>query len=111
VRDERVLTLVDALGRMTIEPARRLEARVPEMHDRGRIRAGAFADITMFDPASVSDRSTYADAAVPSAGIQHVIVNGVPVVRDGAPADRAELQGVRVVIGTSMPGRPIRASR
>jgi dihydroorotase len=111
VREQKVLPLTDALRRMTIEPARRLESRVPEMRDRGRIRTGAYADITIFDPTTVIDRSTYTNAAVPSDGIVHVIVNGVPVVRDGAIADRGELQGVRVLVGPPMPGRPIRARR
>jgi hypothetical protein len=57
----------------------------------------------------VIDRSSYTNAAAFSEGIEHVIVNGVPVVRHGAFDDRGELQGVRVVIGTRMPGRPIRA--
>ena len=111
VREEKLLTQNDALRRMTIEPARRLEARVPEMRERGRIRAGAFADITAFDPATVIDQSTYVNAAAYSRGIRQVIVNGVPVVRDGEFADRATLQGVTVVVGNSMPGRPIRAPR
>jgi hypothetical protein len=111
VREQKVLSLTDALRRMTIEPARRLEPRMPEMRDRGRIRTGAYADITIFDPAAIIDRSTYTNAAVPSEGIVHVIVNGVPVVRDGSIADRGELQGVRVLVGPPMPGRPIRAGR
>lgn len=111
VREEKLLTLNDALRRMTIEPARRLERRVPELRDRGRIRVGAFADITIFDPATVIDRSTYVNAAAYSAGIMHVIVNGVPVVRGGEFADRATLQGQSVVVGSTMPGRPIRAPR
>jgi dihydroorotase len=111
VRDQKVLTLQDALRRMTIEPARRLEARVPEMRDRGRLRAGAFADITIFDPAKVADRSSYGNAAVYSEGIVHVIVNGIPIVRDGQLHETADLQGQRVVIGQRSPGRPIRAPR
>jgi dihydroorotase len=111
VREERLLTLQDALRRMTIEPARRLESRVPGMRDRGRVRVGAFADLTVFDPARVIDRSTYADAAAYSAGIAHVVVNGVPVVRGGEFDDTATLQGQRVALGTRMPGRPIRAPR
>ena len=99
------------LRRMTIEPARRLETRVPEMRDRGRIRTGAFADITVFDPAAVLDRSTYADAAQYSTGIRFVLVNGVPVVRDGDFATRAMMYGQSVVVGLRMPGRPIRAPR
>jgi N-acyl-D-aspartate/D-glutamate deacylase len=111
VRDERVLPLGDAIRRMTLAPAQRLEGRVPEMRDRGRLRAGAFADVTIFDAAAVIDRSTYTDAAVPSAGIVHVIVNGVPVVRNGAIDDRGLLQGQRVLLGPPVPGRPIRAPR
>jgi dihydroorotase len=111
VREQKILTLQDALRRMTIEPARRLERRVPEMRDRGRLRAGAFADITVFDPATVTDRSTYTNAAAYSDGIVHVIVNGVSVVRSGQFYDTAQLQGQQVVIGARAPGRPIRAPR
>lgn len=111
VRVDRVLTLHEALRRMTIEPARRLQSRVPEMRDRGRIRVGAFADITVFDPATVIDKSTYVDASQYSQGIIHVLVNGLPVVRGGDFETRAQLQGQRIVIGTAVPGRPVRAPR
>ena len=109
VREQKVLTLQDALRRMTIEPARRLQDRVPDMRDRGRLRVNAYADITVFDPATVKDQSTYVDAAEYSRGISHVIVNGTPVVRDGDFVTHALLQGQRVVVGSSMPGRPVRA--
>jgi N-acyl-D-aspartate/D-glutamate deacylase len=111
VRERQIVTLHDALRRMTIDPARRLQARVPEMRDRGRLRAGAFADITVFDPATVRDRSTYTNAAEYSQGIQYVLVNGVPIVRDGEFDQAAPLQGQRVLIGIRSPGRPIRAPR
>lgn len=109
VRDEKVLTLTDALRRMTLAPARRLESRVPEMRDRGRLRVGAFADVTVFDPVTVIDTSTYTNAASFSTGIVHVLVNGVPVVRGGEIDDRTVLFGQRVPVGVRMPGRPIRA--
>jgi hypothetical protein len=111
VRDESLLSLQDALRRMTIEPARRLERRVPEMRDRGRLRAGAFADITVFDAAQVGDRSTYTEPHRYTEGILYVVVNGVPVVHGGTLRDRAELQGRAVLIGAPSPGRPIRAPR
>jgi len=111
VRDEGVVTLTDAVRRITIEPARRLEARVPEMRDRGRLRVGAFADITVFDPRTVKDAATYTNAAAYSVGIQHVVVNGVPVVRAGTVDELTTLFGQRVPIGARMPGRPIRAPR
>jgi N-acyl-D-aspartate/D-glutamate deacylase len=96
VREEGVVDLMDALRRMTVEPARRLESRVPGMADKGRIRVGADADITIFDPATVIDRATYEDASIPSAGIPYVIVGGQLVV------DGGELTDAR-------PGRAIRA--
>lgn len=111
VREEKLITLPDALRRMTIEPARRLETRVPEMRDRGRIRVGAFADITVFDPATVIDKSTYANAAVFSDGVTHVVVNGSPIVRGGRFDDSGVLQGQRIQLGPRVPGRPIRAPR
>ena len=97
VRDSGSLTLIDALRKMTLMPAQRLEARVPAMKDKGRLRVGADADITIFDAARIIDRSTYRDPTIPPAGIVHVIVNGVPVVANGEPVD-----GVR-------PGRAVRA--
>lgn len=96
VREERALTLMDALRKMTIEPARRLEARAPAMAAKGRIREGVDADLTIFDPATVIDRATYEDATIPSAGIPFVIVGGQVVV------DRGQ-------VTTARPGRAIRA--
>ena len=97
VRDEGLVDLMDALRRMTIEPARRLEVTTPLMTNKGRIRTGADADLTVFDPNTVQDRSTYEDATIPSTGIPYVIVNGVVVVDDGEV-----VEGVR-------PGKAIRA--
>lgn len=67
---------------MSLMPAQRLEASVPQMRNKGRIKVGGDADLTIFDPARVIDRATFAEPAVPSAGIVHVLVNGTFVVRD-----------------------------
>src|SRR3989441_400115 len=75
--------LMDAIRKMTIMPAQRLEARVPEMRQKGRLRVGADADITIFDPATVMDRSTYREPSLAPVGIQHGIVNGVSVGANG----------------------------
>ena len=96
VRDEGAVPLMDALRRMTLEPARRLERRTPAMRKKGRIAVGADADLTIFDPATVIDRATYEDATLPSAGIPYVIVGGQLVV------DHGEITAAR-------PGRAIRA--
>jgi len=77
------LSLMDAIRKMTLMPAQRLEARVPAMKQKGRLSVGADADITIFDPATVLDRSTYRAPSLPPVGIQHVIVNGVSVVANG----------------------------
>jgi imidazolonepropionase-like amidohydrolase len=97
VREGAALTLMDAIRKMTLMPAQRLEARVPSMRNKGRLRVGADADVTVFDAARIVDRSTYREPALPPIGIQYVIVNGVPVVADG-----------QLVEGIA-PGRPVRA--
>ena len=96
VREEKAVPLMDALRRMTLEPAHRLERRTPAMANKGRIKVGADADLTIFDPATVIDRSTYEDATIPSAGIPYVIVGGQVVVDGGN-------------VTAARPGRAIRA--
>jgi len=84
VRERGIGTLPEALAKMTIQPARRLEAVAPAMKRKGRIEVGADADITLFDPATIVDRATYESPAQSSAGIHSVIVGGTFVIRDGA---------------------------
>jgi dihydroorotase len=97
VRDEKALDLMTALRKMTLMPAQRLEKRAPAFKDKGRIRVGADADITIFDPARVIDKATFDEPLQYSEGIPFVLVNGVAVVKDGQLVD-----GVR-------PGRAARA--
>ena len=97
VRQEKVLSLMDALRKMTLMPAQRLEKHAPVFHDKGRIRVGADADITVFDPEKVIDKATYEQPMQYSEGIQFVFVNGTLAVKDG-----------KIVNGV-FPGRPVRA--
>ena len=83
VREEKALDLMSALRKMTLMPAQRLEKRAPAFKDKGRIRVGADADITVFDPERVIDKATYEDPLEYSQGIQFVFVNGVAVLKDG----------------------------
>ena len=84
VRDDGALTLMDALRKMTLLPAQRLENFAPQMKRKGRLQVGMDADVVVFDANTVNARATYEDPAQPSAGITHVIVAGTPVVRDGS---------------------------
>ena len=100
VREAHTLSMMEALRKMTLMPAQRLEARVPAMKQKGRLRVGADADITIFDAARVVDRSTYREPSLPPVGIQHVIVNGVSVVANGRAVDGvAPGKAVRAPIG------------
>ena len=97
VRESKALTLMDALRKMTLMPAQRLERRVPSMKNKGRIRVGADADLTAFDSQRIADQSTYEQPARSSIGVKYVLVNGVVVVRNGQ------------VEAGSAPGRAVRA--
>jgi N-acyl-D-aspartate/D-glutamate deacylase len=83
VREEKALSLMAALKKMTIMPANRLQIVAPQMRNKGRIRVGADADITVFDPDRIRDTATFEKGLSFSTGIDHVLVNGVAVVRDG----------------------------
>ncbi|MEN9632778.1 MAG: hypothetical protein RL077_1182 [Verrucomicrobiota bacterium] len=97
VRETKTLTLLQAIDKLSLMPARRLEARVPAMKNKGRIRVGADADLVIFDPTLILDRATYEQPDLPSTGIPHVLVAGKFVVRDGA------------LITSALAGQPIRA--
>lgn len=87
VREEKALDLMTALKKMTLMPAQRLEKRAPVFKNKGRIRVGADADITVFDPNRVIDKATFEEPLQYSEGIQFVFVNGVAVVKDGQSVD------------------------
>ena len=85
-----------AIRKMTFMPAQRLQAFVPAMKKKGRIKSGTDADITIFDAARVIDRATYEKPMQYSEGIVHVLVGGEFVVRD-----EQSLEDV-------FPGKPVR---
>jgi len=78
VRDEKLMTLQEAIRKMAALPAETLRTE-----RRGRLQTGYFADIVVFDPDKVMDLATYENPHQYSTGIIHVLVNGVPVLRDG----------------------------
>ncbi len=83
VREEKILPLMDAIRRMTLLPAQRLETYAPALRNKGRLRVGADADIAIFNPKTVIDNATYEKPEQASSGIPFVLVNGTVVVRDG----------------------------
>jgi dihydroorotase/N-acyl-D-amino-acid deacylase len=90
VREEHALTLEAAIRKMTGVAAERLGLR-----GRGILREGNYADITVFDPATVADRATYAEAHQPSVGIRYVIVNGRFTLDDGRLTGERPGRGLR----------------
>lgn len=96
VRERRVLELPEAIRKMTSFPAQHLG-----LGDRGLLKEGLAADVVVFDPETIIDRATFEDPCQPSQGISHVLVNGQPVVRHGAPVPHS----------AEWPGRVLRGSR
>jgi N-acyl-D-aspartate/D-glutamate deacylase len=97
VRQQGKLTPLDAVRKMSLMPAQRLEGATEAARRKGRLQAGADADIVVFDPARFEDRATYTRSDAPSVGVRYALVAGTVVVDDG-----------KIVDGVS-PGRPITA--
>ncbi len=97
VREKKLMPLMTAISKMSYMVAKFLEENgVPQMAYKGRIQLGADADVTIFDPDTVTDNSTMQQAGLPATGIPHVVVNGTVVVKDSK------------VLKDVYPGRPVR---
>lgn len=90
VRDEQLISLPEAIRRLTLLPATNLG-----LARRGALRRGYFADLAIFDPRTVADRATYAAPHAYAAGMRHVFVNGLQVLRDGEPTGVSAGRAVR----------------
>jgi N-acyl-D-aspartate/D-glutamate deacylase len=101
VRDRKTVTLMDAIRKMSLMPAQRLEKATGEAQRLGRLQEGARADIVVFDPETVHDRATFRAPREASAGVRCLVVAGTLVVDDGRIVD-----GVapgRALVGHSSP--------
>ncbi len=83
VRQIGALTLMDAIRKMSLMPAQRMEKSTASAHSKGRVQEGADADIVVFDPKAITDNSTYQAPMEPSTGMRFVIVNGTILIDQG----------------------------
>jgi N-acyl-D-aspartate/D-glutamate deacylase len=95
VREHGSITLMDAIRKMALMPAQRLEKSTVTARRKGRLQEGADADIVAFDPKTVADRSTYAAPREPSVGMKYVIVGGTVLIDQGK------------LIADTFPGKPL----
>jgi N-acyl-D-glutamate deacylase len=96
VRERKLMSMQEALRKMTLMPAQTLEGFVPQMKQKGRLQEGMDADIVVFDPETIRDVGTYVKPNQPAVGVQTLLVNGELVVDGGK------------LILDATPGRPIR---
>jgi N-acyl-D-aspartate/D-glutamate deacylase len=83
VREKKTLTLMEALRKMTLMPAQMLERSTPAGRLKGRLQEGADADIVVFDPQAIGDRSTFEKPMEPSVGVHYLVVGGTVLIDEG----------------------------
>jgi N-acyl-D-aspartate/D-glutamate deacylase len=102
VREKKTLTLMEALRKMTLMPAQMLERSTTEAHKKGRLQEGADADIVVFDPQTISDRSTFDKPMEPSVGVHELLVGGTLLIDDGKIVP--DLHPGRAILGPGKAG-------
>lgn len=83
VREKKTLTLMEALRKMTLMPAQMLERSTPAARQKGRLQEGADADVVVFDPQTIADRSTFEKPMEPSVGVHYLLVGGTVLIDEG----------------------------
>jgi N-acyl-D-amino-acid deacylase len=105
VREEHALSVEEAVRKLTALPA-----DVLSLTDRGRLRAGAFADVVIFDPKAFQDHSTYVKPLQYATGVTDVFINGKLALKDGQPTGAPTGRALRGRAWTGAPGGGCRAS-
>ncbi len=103
VREKKTLTLMEALRKMTLLPAQMLERSTPAARAKGRMQEGADADIVVFDPQTIGDRSTFEKPMEPSVGVQYLLVSGTPLITNGKLVP--DVYPGRAILGNSHRGQ------
>ena len=83
VRERKLMTLTEAIRKMSLMPAQTLEESIPQMKKKGRLQVGMDADIVVFDPETIADKATYDHPNQPAVGVQTLLVSGGLVIADG----------------------------
>jgi N-acyl-D-aspartate/D-glutamate deacylase len=96
VRERRKVSLLEGIRKCALIPAEILSASTPAMRAKGRLQAGADADIVVFDFEALSDKATFSAMNRPAEGVRHLVVSGHPLISDG------------VLDVAARPGRPVR---
>jgi N-acyl-D-glutamate deacylase len=96
VIDRKVVPLLDGIAKCTLIPSQILEASTPVMQKKGRLQAGADADVVVFDLETLRDRADFLNMNRPAEGVKHLLVHGQAVIADGA------------LLRDARPGRPVR---
>ncbi len=89
VRDKKTITLNDAIRKMSLMPAQRLEKVTPDAKRLGRLQEKAQADIVVFDPQAIQDHATFRNSTAASVGVRYLVVAGTLVVNEGRPVEGA----------------------
>ena len=97
-RERQAVTWPEAIAKCTLIPAQILEVATEQGKRKGRLQVGMDADVTVFDPETVADMATFEQMNQPSVGVEHLIVNGTPLIADG------------VLDAEAAPGRPVRGA-
>ena len=96
VRERQAVSLIEGVRKCTLIPAEILESSTPDMRTKGRLTAGADADVVVFDLDTLTDRAEFSAMNRPSEGVRHLLVGGQPVITNGS---------MDVAV---RPGRPVR---
>lgn len=99
VREKKILSLAEAIKKMTLMPAQLLEKVIPEMKKRGRIQVGCKSDLVIFDPKKIIDKATYENGCVKSTGVKYLLINGKVLIKNG------------VLIPNQFPGKAVKSKQ